>query len=38
MRVMDFYRCENGLIAENWVPLDIIPKTPKPLLLRVLKI
>lgn len=24
MRVMDFYRCENGLIAENWVPLDII--------------
>lgn len=23
MRVMDFYRCENGLIAENWVPLDI---------------
>ncbi|OYU74156.1 MAG: hypothetical protein CFE32_18680, partial [Alphaproteobacteria bacterium PA3] len=24
MRVMDFYRCENGLIAENWVPLDIV--------------
>ena len=24
MRVMDFYRCERGLIAENWVPLDII--------------
>lgn len=24
MRVMDFYRCENGLIAENWVPLDVI--------------
>jgi predicted ester cyclase len=24
MRVMDFYRCENGLIAENWVPIDII--------------
>lgn len=24
MRVMDFYRCEGGLIAENWVPLDII--------------
>lgn len=24
MRVMDFYRCEEGLIAENWVPLDII--------------
>lgn len=23
MRVMDFYRCESGLIAENWVPLDI---------------
>ena len=23
MRVMDFYRCEDGLIAENWVPLDI---------------
>ncbi|MFO6448880.1 ester cyclase [Erythrobacter sp. NE805] len=23
MRVMDFYRCEGGLIAENWVPLDI---------------
>jgi predicted ester cyclase len=23
MRVMDFYRCEQGLIAENWVPLDI---------------
>jgi predicted ester cyclase len=23
MRVMDFYRLENGLIAENWVPLDI---------------
>ena len=24
MRVMDFYRCGEGLIAENWVPLDII--------------
>ena len=24
MRVMDFYRNENGLIAENWVPIDII--------------
>jgi predicted ester cyclase len=24
MRVMDFYRCEGGLIAENWVPLDIV--------------
>ena len=24
MRVMDFYRLENGLIAENWVPIDII--------------
>lgn len=24
MRVMDFYRCEDGLIAENWVPIDII--------------
>ena len=24
MRVMDFYRIENGLIAENWIPLDII--------------
>jgi predicted ester cyclase len=24
MRVMDFYRCENGLIAENWVPIDMI--------------
>lgn len=23
MRVMDFYRCEGGRIAENWVPLDI---------------
>ena len=23
MRVMDFYRIENGLIAENWVPIDI---------------
>ena len=23
MRVMDFYRCEDGLIAENWVPIDI---------------
>jgi len=23
MRVMDFYRCESGLIAENWVPLDL---------------
>ena len=24
MRVMDFYRVEDGLIAENWVPIDII--------------
>ena len=24
MRVMDFYRVENGLIAENWVPIDIV--------------
>jgi predicted ester cyclase len=24
MRVMDFYRCEGGLIAENWVPIDIL--------------
>lgn len=24
MRVMDFYRLEGGLIAENWVPIDII--------------
>lgn len=24
MRVMDFYRCDGGLIAENWVPIDII--------------
>ena len=23
MRVMDFYRIENGLIAENWIPIDI---------------
>ena len=23
MRVMDFYRVESGLIAENWVPIDI---------------
>ena len=23
MRVMDFYRIEKGLIAENWVPIDI---------------
>lgn len=23
MRVMDFYRVEDGLIAENWVPIDI---------------
>ena len=23
MRVMDFYRIESGLIAENWVPIDI---------------
>ncbi|MEM8631609.1 MAG: ester cyclase [Pseudomonadota bacterium] len=23
MRVMDFYRTENGRIAENWVPIDI---------------
>ena len=24
MRVMDFYRCENSRLAENWVPLDVI--------------
>ena len=24
MRVMDFYRNENDLIAENWVPIDIV--------------
>ena len=24
MRVMDFYRIEDGLVAENWIPLDII--------------
>ncbi len=24
MRVMDFYRLEDGVIAENWVPIDII--------------
>ena len=24
MRVMDFYRVEDGLIAENWVPIDMI--------------
>jgi len=24
MRVMDFYRLEDGRIAENWVPIDII--------------
>ncbi len=24
MRVMDFYRCEAGLIAENWVPIDMV--------------
>ncbi len=24
MRVMDFYRCEGGLVAENWVPIDIV--------------
>ena len=24
MRVMDFYRSENGRLAENWVPLDVI--------------
>jgi len=24
MRVMDFYRCEGELIAENWIPIDII--------------
>ena len=24
MRVMDFYHIENGLIAENWVPIDIV--------------
>jgi hypothetical protein len=24
MRVMDFYAAEQGLIRENWVPIDII--------------
>ena len=24
MRVMDFYRVEDGLIVENWVPIDIV--------------
>ena len=24
LRVMDFYRIEDGLIAENWVPIDIL--------------
>ena len=24
MRVMDFYRLDGDLIAENWVPIDII--------------
>jgi len=24
MRVMDFYRCDGGLIRENWVPLDML--------------
>jgi predicted ester cyclase len=24
LRVMDFYRCDNGLIAENWVLLDYV--------------
>ena len=24
MRVMDFYREDEGLIRENWVPIDII--------------
>ena len=24
MRVMDFYRAQDGLLAENWVPIDII--------------
>lgn len=24
MRVMDFYRLHDGLIAENWVPIDIV--------------
>lgn len=24
MRVMDFYLCEEGLVRENWVPIDII--------------
>ena len=24
MRVMDFYRAEDGLIRENWVPIDLI--------------
>ncbi len=24
MRVMDFYRADQGLIRENWVPIDIL--------------
>lgn len=24
MRVMDFYRAQNGKLAENWVPIDVI--------------
>lgn len=24
MRVMDFYHCRAGLIAENWVPIDVL--------------
>ena len=24
MRVMDFYRADEGLIRENWVPIDIL--------------
>ena len=24
MRVMDFYRLQDGLISENWVPMDIL--------------
>jgi len=24
MRVMDFYRLENGVIQENWIPIDIL--------------
>jgi predicted ester cyclase len=24
MRVMDFYRADQGMIRENWVPIDIL--------------